>query len=142
MLDIEITEFGTDIKNTWTFTDQGDLELVSNDDNIIQAILNRLNTRLDELDLYYDEYGSLLQNLLGYPSNEETLEFIRIEIETSLQNEPRLTDFEVTVTKQDKDKININLAIWYNGEELEYNLVINGDQIEDTTEDDETEEEE
>lgn len=142
MLDIEITEFGTDIKNTWTFTDQGDLELVTNDDNIIQAILNRLNTRLDELDLYYDEYGSLLQNLLGYPSNEETLEFIRIEIETSLQNEPRLTDFEVTVTKQDKDKININLAIWYNGEELEYNLVINGDQIEDTTEDDETEEEE
>ena len=142
MLDIEITEFGTDIKNTWTFTDQGDLELVTNDDNIIQAILNRLNTRLDELDLYYDEYGSLLRNLLGYPSNEETLEFIRIEIETSLQNEPRLTDFEVTVTKQDKDKINIDLAIWYNGEELEYNLVINGDQIEDTTEDDETEEEE
>ena len=142
MLDIEITEFGTDIKNTWTFTDQGDLELVTNDENIIQAILNRLNTRLDELDLYYDEYGSLLQNLLGYPSNEETLEFIRIEIETSLQNEPRLTDFEVTVTKQDKDKINIDLAIWYNGEELEYNLVINGDQIEDTTEDDETEEEE
>lgn len=142
MLDIEITEFGTDIKNTWTFTDQGDLELVTNDDNILQAILNRLNTRLDELDLYYDEYGSLLQNLLGYPSNEETLEFIRIEIETSLQNEPRLTDFEVTVTKQDKDKINIDLAIWYNGEELEYNLVINGDQIEDTTEDDETEEEE
>lgn len=142
MLDIEITEFGTDIKNTWTFTDQGDLELVTNDDNIIQAILNRLNTRLDELDLYYDEYGSLLQNLLGYPSNEETLEFIRIEIETSLQNEPRLTDFEVTVTKKDKDKINIDIAIFYNGEELEYNLVINGDQIEDTTEDDETEEEE
>lgn len=142
MLDIEITEFGTDIKNTWTFTDQGDLELVTNDENIIQAILNRLNTRLDELDLYYDEYGSLLQNLLGYPSNEETLEFIRIEIETSLQNEPRLTDFEVTVTKQDKDKINIDLAIWYNGEELEYNLVINGDQIEDTTEDTDEEEEE
>ena len=140
MLDMEITEFGTDIKNTWTFTDQGDLELVTNDDNILQAILNRLNTRLDELDLYYDEYGSLLQNLLGYPSNDETLEFIRIEIETSLQNEPRLTDFEVTVTKQDKDKINIDLAIWYNGEELEYNLVINGDQIEDTT--DETEDEE
>ena len=141
MLTNEIYEFGTDIKSNWEFTEHGDLQIVQNDENIKQAILNRLNTKLDGLGLYYEEYGSLLQNLLGYPINEETLEFIRIEIETSLNKDPRLNNYEVNVTEKDGE-ININIFIWYNGEELEYNLVITGDEIEDLNQTEEDEEEE
>ena len=63
-----IVEYGVDICRDWTFQD-GDIKSISNTDNLNQAILNRLNTIQDELDSFYDDYGSFLQSFLGWKKN-------------------------------------------------------------------------
>ena len=80
----EIIELGADLNRNWEFKD-GDLLLVENKDNLVQSILNRLNSDYDSLDLFYYDYGSVLSNFLGWKHNDETLEFIRLEIEDTLE---------------------------------------------------------
>lgn len=137
MMETEMLELGTDIDTSWTFNEQGDLKLISNDENIKQTILNRLNCNINQLDIYYEEYGSLLQNMLGAKLSEENLEFIRIEIETSLAQDPRFSNDNFDVTVENKNStVNININIWYGEEEMEFNLIINEDnEIEEETED-------
>ncbi len=84
-----ILELGTDFNSSWEFNDEGDLNLVTNDSNLVQAISNRLNTRNGELDLFYSEYGSFLCNFLGWKKNDTTLEFMRIELDKALSQDPR-----------------------------------------------------
>ncbi len=105
-----IVELGVDLNNNWQFKD-GDLILVENKDNLVQSILNRLNCDYDSLDLFYYEYGSVITSFLGWPRNDETLEFIRLEIESTLEQEPRLTDFNVEVTYNEDGKLLIDLYI-------------------------------
>ena len=108
----DILELGTDLNCNWQFKD-GDLVLVENKDNLIQSILNRLNCDYDSLDLFYYEYGSVLSNFLGWEKSDETLEFIRLEIESTLEQEPRLTDFNVEVSYNSVGKIIIDLFVSY-----------------------------
>lgn len=106
-----IKELGTDIKSTWKFKD-GDLILVENDTNLIQAVHNRLNTRLDTMEDYYSEYGSLLHRYLGWRKNETTLKFMQIELEDTLRQDPRFVDFSVKldyITKGIQINIHLNL---------------------------------
>lgn len=111
----DIVELGTDLNCNWEFKD-GDLQLVENRANIKQSILNRLNCDYDSLDLFYYEYGSVLSNFLGWKHNDETLEFIRLEIEDTLNQEPRLTDFDVEVSYDKIGKVLIDLYIVFNDE--------------------------
>ena len=111
----DIVELGTDLNSNWEFKD-GDLQLVENKTNIKQSILNRLNCDYDSLDLFYYEYGSVLSNFLGWKHNDETLEFIRLEIEDTLNQEPRLTDFDVEVSYDKIGKVLIELYIVFNDE--------------------------
>lgn len=111
----EIIELGTDLKSSWQFKD-GDLQLVENKDNLIQSILNRLNCEYDGLDLFYSEYGSVLSNFLGWKHDDETLEFIRLEIEDTLDQEPRLSDFSVEVSYNGFGKVLIELYIVFDDE--------------------------
>ena len=106
----EIVELGTDLSSKWQFKD-GDLILVDNKENLIQSILNRLNCDYDGLDLFYYEYGSVISSFLGWKKSDETLEFIRLEIESTLEQEPRLTDFQVEVYYNKIGKVIINLLI-------------------------------
>jgi len=109
----DIVELGTDLNCNWEFKD-GDLQLVDNRANIKQSILNRLNCDYDSLDLFYYEYGSVLSNFLGWKHDDETLEFIRLEIEDTLNQEPRLTDFDVEVSYDKIGKVLIDLYIVFN----------------------------
>ena len=111
----DIVELGTDLNCNWDFKD-GDLQLVENRANIKQSILNRLNCDYDSLDLFYYEYGSVLSNFLGWKHDDETLEFIRLEIEDTLNQEPRLTDFDVEVSYDKIGKVLIDLYIVFNDE--------------------------
>ena len=111
----DIVELGTDLNSNWEFKD-GDLQLVENKTNIKQSILNRLNCDYDSLDLFYYEYGSVLSNFLGWKHNDETVEFIRLEIEDTLNQEPRLTDFDVEVSYDKIGKVLIDLYIVFNDE--------------------------
>lgn len=111
----EIVELGTDLNSKWEFKD-GDLILVENKDNLVQSILNRLNSEYDGLDLFYYDYGSVLSSFLGWKHNDETLEFIRLEIEDTLEQEPRLSDFNVGVSYNQNGKVLIDLYIVFDDE--------------------------
>ena len=116
--------FGTDISNSWSFDEHGDLLLVSNKDNVGQAISNRLRTQLNELDLFYAGYGSFLTQFLGWKKNDSTLEFMRLEIETRLAGDPRLKSYNVQLEYVDNGvEININLVL-DDGESYNGNFVL------------------
>ena len=122
--------FGTDINNSWEFNEHGDLVLVGNKDNVGQAISNRLRTQLNELDLFYAGYGSFLTQFLGWKKNDSTLEFMRLEIETRLAGDPRLSGYSVSLEYVDTGvEININLVL-DDGEEYTGNFVLNSDGVE------------
>ena len=106
-------ELGVDIDSTFSFTD-GDVQLISYDDNLVQSIQNKLNTNLNELDLFYEEYGSILSTFLGWKANDETIGFIKSELETILKSENRIASYEYTVEYQGDGKIRINLVLYPN----------------------------
>lgn len=119
-----VFEFGTDIKNTWKFTD-GDLNLVSNDKNIEQAVTNRLNTVTDSLGDFYYEYGSRIRQFLGWRKNETTLRFMKIELESCLRQDPRFVDFDVELQYNSKKEVEIVLNTRYNdGTDLSQSFVL------------------
>jgi len=123
----EIIELGTDLNTNWEFKD-GDLILVENKDNLIQSILNRLNSEYDSLDLFYYDYGSVLSNFLGWKRNDETLEFVRLEIEDTLEQEPRLSDFSVEALFNEVGGILIKLFIVFDDEtDFSLSLVLEKD---------------
>ena len=96
MNDEILYELGVDINSSFNFID-GDIQLIKYDDNLVQSIKNRLNTNLDELNLFYNNYGSVIIGFLGWKANEDTLNFIKSELETILQSEERLTSWDYTV---------------------------------------------
>ena len=127
VLEENITELGTDIKSDWKFAN-GDLVLVDNDANLTQAILNRLNCEYDSLDTYYFEYGTDLSSFLGFKREEATLEFIKIEVEATLEQDPRLPDFDIEAEYGDKGEVLLHILINFNEDsDLSISLVINED---------------
>ena len=123
----DIWELGVDISSSWNFIN-GDLELVSNFDNMKQAILNRLNTVLGEMDLFYDDYGSALVNMLGLKASEENLEFIRLEIQNCLNSDNRIDDnFEIEITNEE-GKVKVSVLIYFNDDtEINFDFIITGE---------------
>ena len=121
---MEIDGLGTDFNSNWEFSD-GDLVLVSSKNNLIQSIINRFNTKLNSLDLFYTEYGSNIYAFLGWVHSEDTLEFIELEINDTLEQDPRCTDFSVNVSYY-KQKIIAEITIYFDDDaDLTFNLVIN-----------------
>ena len=117
-------ELGVDLNSTLTFSN-GDITLTSYEDNLIQGVMNRLNTDLDELDLFYDEYGSILTRFLGWKANSETLGFIEAEIENTLENEPRLESSDATCTYNGEGQVMIQLNLYpITGEMVDTNMVL------------------
>ena len=89
-------DLGVDLNSNFTFHD-GDFVLAKYDDNLVQAICNRLNTRLDELQLFYLDYGSIFRDFLGWHNNDETIGFMSGELETVLLAEARVSDWEFDI---------------------------------------------
>jgi len=123
-----LDEIGTDISHDWTFNSQGDLGIVSDEDNIVQTIMNKLNTFRGELDIYYLEYGSIMQSYLGWLSEEDTLDFMKIEMESILSEDARLTDYSVEMSLDGSDKVLIEISISFgNNSEVELSLTTTDD---------------
>ena len=120
--------YGTDINRKWEFTN-GDIDLVDESVNLGQAIVNRLNAGLDTYDLFYAKYGGILLEHLGDLNHPNIHEYIRIEIESILEQEPRITEVECTVNKTGTSSVEINLKVAVLGSDTvdEFNLVINED---------------
>lgn len=124
-----IVEYGVDISSDWDFTD-GDINTVSDKNNITQAITNRLNTITDSLDLFYIDYGSSLQSFLGWRKVDETLSFIKLEIDSCLSKDPRLKTFESSVSFDDQGSVRVELKIFYEGDVLDLNFVLDTNGVE------------
>jgi len=117
-------QMGVDIDRSWSFAN-GDLKIVKYDNNIQQAVRNRLTCLLNALDIFYVEYGTLLFNYLGKKNNESTHEYIRIEIEKRLGFDPRFKHVECKVNNITQETVDVNLILTFlNGEIYEDNFVI------------------
>ena len=102
-------DYGVDLNRKWEFNN-GDLNIVSDEDNLVQCIQNRLNARKSNFDLFYTEYGGFLRPYLGEHMNNTTLKFIKLEIETILKQDPRLDDFNVDLFID--NGVNCNITVY------------------------------
>lgn len=74
---------------------KGDVDIVSGRENLGQAIIHRLLTRLGELEeLGYPEYGSNLHELIGSPNNLMTRRMVKLYVNQCLSQEVRIEKIE------------------------------------------------
>lgn len=126
---VVISDLGTDINSSWSFKD-GDLQLISNNENLVQAIRNRLNNVLGSLDDFYTEYGSILWRFIGWKSNDITLKFMKIEIKNCLDQDPRLTDYTLNLSYTDANTVKINILVYYDDEtEFDMNYILSTEGV-------------
>ena len=112
-----MADFGTDL--SWNKNDTV-LETVTGEENLIQSVINRLNTTYTELGWIYNAYGCNYRNYLGLKKNDTTLEFIKNSIKQSLEEENRITNYDLELSYIGNDTINVILNI--DGTDLEFNL--------------------
>jgi len=123
----DIIELGTDVSNTWNFSN-GDLVLINNVANMKQAIINRLNCPLDYLD--YDNYGSDIHSYLGARKNNTVLEFLRIEVETRLIQDPRIQELKVDTYINDDENVAVDITVHFDeNTDLSMSLVLNNEGV-------------
>lgn len=104
--------------------ENGDCELISDDDNMISACRRRLDTILDST--LYDEYGSNLRDLLGLKKSEVNLQFMEHSINDCLVQDERITDTSVEC-EYTSDGIRAVITIVYEDNELDFTYDIGGE---------------
>ena len=120
---LEYTDLGCDFSSNWSF-ENGDLKLVYNSDNLLQSIMNRLKTNLDSLDLFYNDYGSKILSFLGWVYNENTKNFMELELENTLLQDPRTQNYDVSVSYKN-NLVYLYITIFFNEDNnFTYNLVL------------------
>ena len=125
MADEVLYQLGVDINSEFNFHD-GDLQLASYNDNLVQAVINRLNTKLNSLELFYEDYGSVLTSFFGWKANNTTLNLMRIELDNTLKNETRLAGYSVDMEYQSDGLLHIDLTLYPTREtEINLDLVLN-----------------
>jgi len=122
---VSYEHLGTDIKADWSFTD-GDINLVSGKSNLGQAIVNRLKADLTTF-IFYNRYGGNLFGHMGDLNHSTIHEYIQIEVESILRQDPRIKQVECTVNKTDSDTVNLDLNCMVIGadEIVRLNLILN-----------------
>ena len=126
-MDEIINELGTDIHSSWNFKD-GDLATITNDDNLVQATKNRLNTRLGSSEYFYNEYGSVLHRFHGWRKNETTLKFMEIALTDSLEQDPRYRNFKLNLELQPDKRVKISVHVVYDDDTvLDMDYILNTD---------------
>jgi phage baseplate assembly protein W len=93
-----MVDYGTDFDSTGKLDSKGQIATVSGQDNVKQAIRNRLLTELDTYIEWCDDYGSTLHDLFQRPLNENNIEWIKTEIKMTVLKEPRVASCEVEYT--------------------------------------------
>ena len=109
----------------------GDCDTVEDDENMINACIRRLDTRLDTT--LYDEYGSNLQSLLGLRKSEVNLQFLEHSINECLSQDERLTDVSVDCEYTGSGVL-ADISVIYEDNELEFTYNTDEDNTEDTLE--------
>lgn len=97
--------------------ENGDCNLISDDENMIGACIRRLNTIIDTT--LYDDYGSNLHGLLGFRKSEVNLQFLNQTINECLSQDERITDVSVE-SEYTSTGIKSDISIVYEDNELEF----------------------
>lgn len=117
------TELGSDLK----VSRDGDIETVSDEFNLGQAIIHRLRTRVGELsDIGHSNYGSRLYDLIGEVNSETTRERAKLIVKRALENEPRISkivNIAVRTSDSDPSVINIDISVIAVERNIPLNLV-------------------
>lgn len=110
-LKLKFDQLGADL----TVTSEGDLDTVSSEDNLAQAIITRLSTDEGELyDVGHADYGSRLYDLIGEINNETTRERIKSKVLDCLTQEPRIKEVTSIVVKtapHDPHQVEIEITV-------------------------------
>lgn len=102
--------FGIDYSAGGELTSSGDLMLVGGLDNAKQAIINRLVTCTDIYD-YLSDYGCNLNEIVGAPTNKNSLSLLELIIKESLKLEPRVQEILVIECSFDNKAIVAELSL-------------------------------
>ena len=109
-LRLQFDELGVDLTAT-----KGDFETVSDEHNLVQAIIHRLTTEEGELyDIGHADYGSRLHELVGEPNNARTRERLKSLIKECLAEEPRIievTDIKVAPNQYDPNRLDLEITV-------------------------------
>ena len=97
--------------------ENGDCSIVSDDDNMINACIRRLDTRLDTT--LYEVYGSNLQSLLGLRKSDVNLQFLSQSIVECLSQDERLSNVNVNC-EYIRDGILADISLVYEDNVLEF----------------------
>ena len=121
---------GADIASSWTFDETGDLKIVDTEENIAQAIGNRLQTNLNSMSLFYADYGSVLQGFLGWKRDQRTLDFMRIEIVNRLSQDLRLSQFDVNVSYTEEGNVQVDIQVYLSEDDtFATSIVLNNEGV-------------
>ncbi|MEM1546352.1 MAG: GPW/gp25 family protein [Candidatus Methanomethylicia archaeon] len=94
---------------------EGDLETISDEDNLAQAIIHRLMTSRGELtELGHPDYGSRLDELIGEPNNERTRNRAKTLVLECLAQESRIKEIvsvNVNTNPLDPNRIDIEIVV-------------------------------
>ena len=121
---------GADIASSWTFDETGDLKIVDTEENIAQAIGNRLQTNLNSMSLFYADYGSVLKGFLGWRKNQRTLDFMRIEIVNRLSQDLRLSQFDVNVSYTEDGNVQVDIQVYLSEDDtFATSIVLNNEGV-------------
>ena len=118
-------DLGGDISSDWSFSN-GDVNTVIDYGNLSQAIMNRLNTSLDFYRMFYPRYGGKLWEHMGDLNHPTIHEYIRIEVEDILKQDPRISYVDVTLHKINSGSVecDLNVTLYDNNTNIEFNYVI------------------
>ena len=120
-------DIGVDINSEWSLNENGDLSLVRDEDNLSQAIINRLSCYQPSLEVYYTQYGGFLSEYFGRKQTDETLKFMKIELDTILSQEERISSFTSTLSYNGNGSVRVDLDMIVNDVDVELNLVLSRD---------------
>lgn len=104
----------------------GDLDLVSGRDNMVQALSNRLKTLRNEL-VYHPGYGSHISLALGLKMPPFINLMASAWVQECLQEEPRIASVEKVQARVDGDALRVSASVILQSDNapLDLNLVIN-----------------
>lgn len=107
-----------------------DLSIVTGYDNLVQALLVRLNTPVGSL-LLHPEYGNNFSDILGQSNTLSNINKLKVGIEQTLRKDSRVADVKISSTELDGDILKINVTITPIGldEQLQLYLGANSDGI-------------
>lgn len=109
-LKLQFDPLGADLIAT-----KGDFATISDENNLVQAIIHRLTTDEGELhDIGHADYGSRLHELVGERNNLRTRERLKNLIHFCLAEEPRIlevTDVKVTPNQYDPNRLDIEITV-------------------------------